>query len=279
MTGPRFLTIHGHFYQPPRENPWLEAVETQDAAFPWHDWNARITAECYEPNATARMLDARDRILRIVNNYASISFNFGPTLLSWLETCAPNRAAILEADRSARPYSDTAARSLRVQPVICRWPTSRQKTQIHWGIRDFEHRFGRKPEGMWLPETAADVPSLEALAAAGIAFTILEPHQAARWKAIADTEWRHGPIDPTMPYRCRLPSGRSIAIFFYDGPIALPSFRQLLARETLALGCWGRSATRGGSASRNIAPRRYVRTTTATANGAHDALHSSPGLL
>lgn len=244
MTGQRFLTLHGHFYQPPRENPWLEAVETQDAAFPWHDWNARITAECYEPNATARMLDARDRILRIVNNYASISFNFGPTLLSWLETCAPETyAAILEADRISRDrYSGHGcAIAQAYNHIILPLANDRDKaTQIHWGIRDFEHRFGRKPEGMWLPETAADVPSLEALAAAGIAFTILEPHQAARWRTIGGEEWHHPAvntaIDPTMPYLCRLPSGRSIVIFFYDGPISRAvAFEQLLARgENLA---------------------------------------------
>ncbi len=235
MTAPRLLTIHGHFYQPPRENPWLEAVETQDGAFPWHDWNARITAECYEPNATARMLDARERILRIVNNYACISFNFGPTLLSWLEASAPETyAAILEADRISRDrYSGHGcAMAQGYNHVILPLANDRdKKTQVHWGIRDFEHRFGRKPEGMWLPETAVDVQSLEALAAAGIAFTILEPHQAARWKVIAATEWHHGPIDPTMPYLCRLPSGRSITIFFYDGPISRAvAFEQLLAR-------------------------------------------------
>lgn len=242
MTGQRILTIHGHFYQPPRENPWLEAVETQDGAFPWHDWNARITAECYEPNATARVLDARERILRIVNNYASISFNFGPTLLSWLETCAPDTyAAILEADRISRDrYSGHGcAIAQAYNHIILPLANDRDKgTQIHWGVRDFEHRFGRKPEGMWLPETAADVPSLEALAAAGIAFTILEPHQAALCRAIGDDEWSqvHGAIDPTMPYLCRLPSGRSVAIFFYDGPISRAvAFEQLLARgENLA---------------------------------------------
>lgn len=223
MPAPRFITIHGHFYQPPRENPWLEAVETQDSAFPFHDWNARITAECYEPNATARVLDAEDRILRIANNYSAISFNFGPTLLSWLETCAPETyAAILEADRLSRDrYSGHGcAIAQAYNHIILPLASDRDKqTQVHWGIRDFEHRFGRKPEGMWLPETAVDVASLEAMAAANIAFTILEPHQAK------------GPVDPTMPYLCRLPSGRSIAIFFYDGPISRAvAFERLLAR-------------------------------------------------
>lgn len=242
MTGQRFITIHGHFYQPPRENPWLEAVETQDSAFPWHDWNARITAECYEPNATARVLDAHERILRIVNNYAAISFNFGPTLLSWLELYAPDTyAAILEADRTSRErYSGHGcAIAQAYNHIILPLASDRDKTtQVLWGVRDFEHRFGRKPEGMWLPETAVDVASLEALAAAGIAFTILEPHQAARFRTIGSDEWQppHHAIDPTMPYLCRLPSGRSIAIFFYDSPISRAvAFEQLLARgETFA---------------------------------------------
>jgi alpha-amylase/alpha-mannosidase (GH57 family) len=233
----RLITIHGHFYQPPRENPWLEAVETQDSAFPWHDWNGRITAECYEPNATARVLDAQDRILRIVNNYASISFNFGPTLLSWLEASAPDTyAAILEADRISRDrYSGHGCAIAQAYNhiILPLAPDRDKRTQVRWGLRDFEHRFGRKPEGMWLPETAVDVASLEALAAAGIAFTILEPHQAARWRRIGETAWHdaHGSIDPTMPYVCRLPSGRSISIFFYDGPISRAvAFERLLAR-------------------------------------------------
>lgn len=240
----RSITIHGHFYQPPRENPWLEAVETQDTAFPWHDWNERITAECYEPNATARVLDDRDRILRIANNYASISFNFGPTLLSWLQASAPETyAAILEADRLSRDrYSGHGcAIAQAYNHVILPLASDRDKrTQVHWGFRDFEHRFGRKPEGMWLPETAVDIASLEALAAEGVAYTILEPHQAARMRPLnaPHAEWHeaHGRIDPTMPYHCPLPSGRSITIFFYDGPISRAvAFEQLLARgENLA---------------------------------------------
>jgi alpha-amylase/alpha-mannosidase (GH57 family) len=231
----RSITIHGHFYQPPRENPWLEAVETQDSAFPYHDWNERITAECYEPNANARILDEQDRIRRIVNNYASISFNFGATLLSWLEAAAPETySAILEADRVSRErYSGHgSAIAQAYNHIILPLASARdKKTQVRWGVRDFEHRFGRKPEGMWLPETAVDVESLEALADEGIAFTILEPHQAARCRKIGDEEWSTGGIDPTVPYLCNLPSGRSIAIFFYDGPISRAvAFEQLLAR-------------------------------------------------
>jgi len=227
----RFITIHGHFYQPPRENPWLEAVETQDSAFPDHDWNARITTECYEPNATARILDAKERIRDIVNNYSSISFNFGPTLLSWLAASADETyAAVLEADRLSRARHSGHGNAIAqaYNHIILPLANDRDKrTQVRWGVRDFEHRFGRKPEGMWLPEAAVDVASLEALAAEGIAFTILEPHQGRT---------ATGAVDPTMPYLCPLPSGRSIAIFFYDGPISRAvAFESLLARgENLA---------------------------------------------
>ncbi|HEX6161423.1 MAG TPA: DUF3536 domain-containing protein [Thermoanaerobaculia bacterium] len=239
---PRFITIHGHFYQPPRENPWLDAVETQDSAFPYHDWNERITAECYEANATARILDERDHIRRIVNNYATISFNFGPTLLSWLAGTAPDTYnAILEADRVSRERfsGHGAALAQAYNHIILPLATDRdKKTQVRWGARDFERRFGRRPEGMWLPETAVDLASLEALADEGILFTILEPHQAARWRPVGESEWgesgwndANGHLDPTVPYVCNLPSGRSMAIFFYDGPISRAvAFEQLLAR-------------------------------------------------
>jgi alpha-amylase/alpha-mannosidase (GH57 family) len=227
---PRFVTIHGHFYQPPRENPWLEAVETQDSAAPWHDWNERITAECYATNAASRILDERDRILEIVNNYASISFNFGPTLLSWMQVAAPETyAAILDADR-VRHSAIAQAYNHIILPLA---NERDRRTQVRWGIRDFESRFGRKPEGMWLPETAVDIASLEVLAAENIRFTILEPHQASRYHAIGEKEWlpTNGGLDPTRAYRCNLPSGRSIDIFFYDGPISRAvAFEKLLAR-------------------------------------------------
>lgn len=234
----RFITIHGHFYQPPRENPWLEAVETQDSAHPYHDWNERITAECYGPNATARILDEKDRIRAIVNNYASISFNFGPTLLSWLEACAPETySAILDADRiSAERFSGHGcAIAQAYNHTILPLANDRDKvTQVRWGLRDFEKRFQRKPEAMWLPETAVDVATLEVLAAEGIRYTILEPQQAARWRQIGAVDWFIGHLDPTVPYVCKLPSGRSIDIFFYDGPISRAvAFEYLLARGEL----------------------------------------------
>src|SRR5947209_640447 len=250
----RFICIHGHFYQPPRENPWLEAVETQDSAAPYHDWNERITAECYGPNTSSRILDARERIVKIVNNYATISFNFGPTLLSWLEQAQPETyAAILDADRLSKERFGRhgSAIAQAYNHMILPLANARdQRTQVRWGIRDFEKRFKRKPEAMWLPETAVDIDSLEALAAEGIAFTILEPQQARRWRAIGEDDWteQKGAIDPTMPYRCNLPSGRFIDLFFYDGPISRAvAFERLLARgENLAhrlLGAFGQGRT------------------------------------
>src|SRR5258706_858510 len=159
----RYICVHGHFYQPPRENPSLEAVELQDSAFPYHDWNERITAECYAPNATARILDGGERIVDIVNNYARISFNFGPTLVAWMAEAAPDlHAAIVEADRQSRDRfsGHGSALAQAYNHVILPLANLRDKhTQILWGIRDFEHRFGRKPEGMWLPECAVDSES------------------------------------------------------------------------------------------------------------------------
>jgi alpha-amylase/alpha-mannosidase (GH57 family) len=223
----RYICIHGHFYQPPRENPWLETVELQDSAYPYHDWNERIAAECYAPNSVSRILDEEHQIIQLVNNYAKISFNFGPTLLSWLESKTPDvYQAILEADRhSQKQFSGHG--SAIAQPynhMILPLANSRdQRTQVLWGICDFERRFRRRPEGMWLPETAVDLATLEIFAETGIQFTILAPHQAGRVRRIGGRLWRDvkgGHIDPTQPYEQRLPSGRKIALFFYDGPVS-----------------------------------------------------------
>ncbi|HEY3247750.1 MAG TPA: DUF3536 domain-containing protein [bacterium] len=222
----RFICIHGHFYQPPRENPWLEAIEVQDSAYPYHDWNERVTAECYATNARSRILDEQRRIAQIVNNYERISFNVGPTLLAWLEQSAPEvYAAILDADRRSLERFDghgSAIAQAYNHMILPLANTRDRATQVRWGIADFTYRFGRAPEGMWLPETAVDLETLEILAASGIAFTILAPHQASRVRAAGEDAWHElsGPIDPTMPYAVRLPSGRSIAAFFYDGPIS-----------------------------------------------------------
>jgi len=224
----RYVCVHGHFYQPPRENPWLEEVELEESASPFHDWNERITAQCYAPNTASRILDHKRRIVDIVNNYSKISFNFGPTLLSWMQRHKPEvYEQILEADRlSQERFSGHGAALAQVyNHMILPLASERDKiTQVLWGIRDFQGRFKRMPEGMWLPETAVDTASLEVLADQGIAFTILDQSQAARIRPIGDKEWTdltpEDRIDPTRPYLCRLPSGNSIAVFFYDGPIS-----------------------------------------------------------
>jgi len=229
------VCIHGHFYQPPRENPWLEAVELQDSAYPYHDWNARIDAECYAPNSASRILDADGRIARIVNNYARISYDFGPTLLAWMKDNSPETyQLVLDADRDSteRFAGHGSAMAQCYNHMIMPLANARDKyTQVRWGIRDFEHRFGRFPEGMWLPETAVDTGTLEVLAEHGIRFTVLSPYQARRVRQ-KRRAWRDvsgGRIDPTMAYTLRLPSRRKIAIFFYDGPISQAvAFERLL---------------------------------------------------
>lgn len=231
----RYICIHGHFYQPPRENPWLEAVEQQDSAYPYHDWNERINAECYEQNAASRILDAQNQIVKIVNNYSSISFNFGPTLLSWLAEKAPAvYEAILAADeQSARRFGRGSAMAQCYNHMIMPLASRRDKlTQVIWGIRDFVHRFGRHPDGMWLPETAVDLETLEIMAEHGIRFTILEPHQISYQRRIGESVWsdvRGGRIDPTRPYLVQLSEQRSIAVFVYDGPVSRAvAFERLL---------------------------------------------------
>src|ERR1700739_2177670 len=190
-TSKRYICIHGHFYQPPRENPWLETVETQDSAAPYHDWNDRITAECYAPNGAARIVNAENRIIRILNNYGRISFNFGPTLLSWLEGNAGRVSRmILDADSNSRKRfgGHGSAMAQVYNHVIMPLANRRDRvTQIRWGITDFESRVGRKPEGMWLPETAADTESLDLLAAEGIRFVVLAPHQCARVRPLGES--------------------------------------------------------------------------------------------
>lgn len=223
----RYICIHGHFYQPPRENAWLESVELQYPAYPYHDWNERVTAECYAPNSASRILDSEKRIIQIVNNYTKISFDFGPTLLSWLETNAP---AIYDAVRQADQESQKlfsghgSALAQAYNHMILPLANRQDKyTQVVWGIRDFEHRFQRSPEGMWLPETAVDLETLDILAELGIKFTILAPHQAQRVRQIGTETWEDVSgegVDPTMAYRLNLSSGRKLCLFFYDETIA-----------------------------------------------------------
>lgn len=239
----KYVCIHGHFYQPPRENPWLESVELQDSAAPYHDWNERITAECYAPNSAARILGGDGRINEIVSNYSRISFNFGPTLLAWMQDKLPLvHSAIVEADRASRErFSGHGSAMAQVyNHMIMPLANRRDKlTQVIWGIRDFEARFGRKPEGMWLAETAADIETLDVLAQAGIKFTVLSPFQASRAREIGKRHWRDvngGQIDPTQAYLIRLLENRSIAAFFYDAPVSQAvAFERLLVNgERLA---------------------------------------------
>ncbi len=229
----RYVCVHGHFYQPPRENPWLETVEVQDSAAPYHDWNDRITAECYAPNGASRIQNKQDQIVRITNNYARISFNFGPTLLSWLAENAPRTyRMVLDADKTSQHhYGGHGSALAQVYNHIIMPLASRRDalTQIRWGIADFEHRFGRKPEGMWLAETAVSRSVLDLMASEGIKFTILAPHQCARVRpatksgapGLDSQTWAPTPdatVDTSRPYRIPLDEGRSIAVFFYNGP-------------------------------------------------------------
>jgi len=240
----RYICIHGHFYQPPRENAWLEFVELQDSAHPYHDWNERITAECYAPNAASRILDGENYITQIVNNYTKISFNFGPPLLAWMEQNNPEvYKAILDADRESQQTFSGHGSALAqgYNHIILPLANRRDKyTQVLWGIRDFEHRFGRKPEGIWLPETAVDLETLDILAELGLQFTILAQRQASRVRQIGTDTWDEvsdGGIDPTMAYELHLPSGRKLSLFFYNEAVARGvAFEGLLASgENFAL--------------------------------------------
>ena len=246
----RYVCIHGHFYQPPRENPWLETVETQDSAAPYHDWNERICAECYATNGAARIQNDKNQITRIVNNYARLNFNFGPTLLSWLRDNAPrtHRMIVDGERRSRRNYKGHSSAIAQVYNHII-MPLANQRdriTQIRWGIADYQYHYGAPPDGMWLAETAADAESLELLAEHGIGFTLLAPHQCRRIRSLtpsaaatlsealnedaarsgaktatAEPTWLSTPdatVDTTRPYLLRFKSGKSLAVFFYDGP-------------------------------------------------------------
>ncbi len=218
-------------------------IELQDSAYPFHDWNERTTAECYAPNSVARVLDASGRILRLVNNYSRISFDFGPTLLPWIESNAPDvYQRVLDADRESQSSfagHGSAIAQVYNHIILPLANDDDRRTQVDWGIRDFRHRFGREPEGMWLAETAADIPTLEVLAEYGVRFTVLAPNQAARVRKVGSLEWTDvsgARIDPSVPYVQKLPSGRSLALFFYDGPVSQAvAFEKLLTRgESLA---------------------------------------------
>jgi alpha-amylase/alpha-mannosidase (GH57 family) len=242
-----YVCIHGHFYQPPRENPFTGSVDPQPSAAPWRDWNEKITGECYTPNTAAVILDHDGKTQKTVNTYERISFDFGPTLLSWLETNAEQTyRAILEADAGsvARFGGHGSAMAQAYNHTILPLGSYRDKlTQIRWGIADFSFRYGRKPEGMWLPETAVDSETLGMLAAEGIRFTVLSPFQAAATQG-ADGVWvdlAPGTVDTRVPYLVDVPGGAQIAVLFYNGGLSqeiafngLLEDGHLLARRLIA---------------------------------------------
>lgn len=231
---PLYYTIHGHFYQPPRENPWTGSIEVQPSAFPDHDWNERIARQCYSPNAFSRILSPQGRVEDLVNNYAYMSFNMGPTLLSWIRCYTPaTYKAIQQADRqSAERLGGHGNAIAQVYNHIIMPLASRQDrlTQIRWGIADFEFHFGRKPEGMWLAETAINMDTIVDLIQEGIRFTVLAPTQATSFRRLGEETWtkcEHGEVDTTRPYRIyprdlqgKLLCEGFLDVFFYDGPLS-----------------------------------------------------------
>jgi alpha-amylase/alpha-mannosidase (GH57 family) len=235
------LIIHGHFYQPPRENPWTGVVEAEPGAAPFHNWNERIYSECYQPNACVRINEpataATTAQERIVNNYANISFNFGPTLLGWLKSNHPGTyASIIDADHEsalARGGHGNAIAQAYGHAILPLCNERDRHTQIRWGIADFRDRFDRDPEALWLPETAGNDRVLGALIDEGVRFVILAPHQAAQVRdryrtgscsdRVDSADWRtvdENSIDTSVAYHYshRDGSGRSMAVFFYEGP-------------------------------------------------------------
>jgi alpha-amylase/alpha-mannosidase (GH57 family) len=224
-----YLTVHGHFYQPPRENPWTEEIDREPSADPFHDWNERISEECYRANAFARVLADDGRVLDILNNYAYLSFNFGPTLLAWLRARAPDvydrirQGDALSLTRLGHGNAIAQVYNHAILPLA----NHRDKvTQVRWGLADFQFHFQREAEAMWLAETAVDGETLDVLAEAGMRYVILAPTQAARIRPLGSPNhsgWQDvsaGSLDPSRAYLCRLTNGRSLAVFFYDGSLA-----------------------------------------------------------
>ncbi len=190
------VIIHGHFYQPPRENPWTGQVEAEPSAAPEHDWNARITKESYRP---------------LVPVYEYLSFDFGPTLLDWMEREAPEiHDAVIRADRAdVQRIGHGNALAMPFHHIILPLASHRDKeTEVRWGIADFKKRFGRDPVGFWLPETAVDRETLDVAAAEGIAFTVLAPHQVSKVP------------ERGLPAKVELNDGRSIVVFVYNGGLS-----------------------------------------------------------
>jgi len=233
----RYLCIHGHFYQPSRQNPWLGTIDIQPSAFPYHDWNAKINAECYMVNSGANILDGDGRICDMFNNYSRMSFNFGPSLITWIKANdRPTYNSIIGADIESRKRfcGHGGAIAQVYNHIIIPLSSYRDRLlQVKWAIKDFSTNFGRCPEGIWLSETAVDTATLELLAQAGFKFTVLSPNQAHSVRKISGqaawTEVLHGSINTRMPYACRLAGGNEISIFFYDDFLSnMVSFGSLL---------------------------------------------------
>ncbi len=223
------LIIHGHFYQPPRENPWTGESDPEPTAHPFPNWNERIFQECYRPNAFAEILDDKGEVQKVVNNYAGISFNIGPTLFSWLgKFHAGTFRRILEADReSARQRNGhgNAIAQAYVHAILPLCNDRDRRTLVHWGIAEFKHRFGRAPESLWLPETGCNDDTLGVLIDEGLKFVILSPSQAERSRLDTNSKWTeiiNGNLDTSLPYRYlhRDGSGRSLAVFFYHDAVS-----------------------------------------------------------
>jgi alpha-amylase/alpha-mannosidase (GH57 family) len=220
----RPLIVHGHFYQPPRDDPWTGEIDREPSAAPYHDWNERIDAECYRANAFARIYQ-RDRVLDLVDNYRFLSANFGPTLARWLERHAPTAIdRAVAADREARArlgWGGGVAQAYH-HAILPLCDALDRATQIRWGLEDFRHRYGHAAPGMWLPECAADRATLADLIDHGLAFAVLAPRQARRVRPPGG-DWREASrLDTGRGYRFLHPdgSGRSLALFFYDGDLA-----------------------------------------------------------
>jgi alpha-amylase/alpha-mannosidase (GH57 family) len=223
------ICIHGHFYQPPRENPWTGEIEKQDSAAPYHDWNERIHHECYKANSEAEIIDDKGNVVAIVNNYELLNFNFGPTLLAWIQHKHPETYdKIIEADKNSIPQHNGHGNAIAMcyNHMIMPLANLNDKiTQVLWGLADFKHHFGRDSEGIWLPETACNIETVEVLMNLGVKYIILDTSQAAYYRKMDSAEWidvNDGSINPKRPYRCfsAIQKDKFLDIFFYDGPVS-----------------------------------------------------------
>ncbi len=223
------ICLHGHFYQPPRENPWTGEIELQPSAKPFHDWNERIYEECYKTNTEAEIINDDGAILERVNNYEMLNFNFGPTLLAWIRNKHPETYyKIIEADRKSLSDHNGHGNAIAMCYSHMIMPLANQNdriTQVRWGLADFRSHYGRDSEGIWLPETAVNNETVEVLIAEEVKYIILDTSQALKTRKIGDENWTdvgNNTIDPKRPYRrfSGIAKEKFIDIFFYDGPVS-----------------------------------------------------------